>query len=54
MLGLFLLFLFAFIPLSLITHIYYSFLFLHPTLSLTCGPGSFALFLPAVRWGSSR
>ena len=38
MLGLFLVFLFAFILLSLITHIYYSFLFLHPTLKLTCGP----------------
>ena len=38
MLGLFLVFPFAFILLSLITHIYYSFLFLHPTLKLTCGP----------------
>ena len=37
MLALFLVFLFAFILLSLITHIYYSFLFLHPTLKLTCG-----------------
>jgi len=38
MLALFLVFLFAFILLSLITHIYYSFLFLHPTLKLTRGP----------------